>query len=302
LRRGWTPSSHGVNLKLRQAPESQLHFKATSAKEFFRGGLATAKIVGLRLHLNGHLTKRSSEPSKMEKPSDSDCFGTLANDPSAMPSLPLGTGSKIKQNRVRFRGAYRSFAVAILIAGFLAGCENSTPEKPAAETKPTAPAAPAVPEDVQSAADALLGTETTVLLFGELAKNGKQQFLAANVVPKSTKNNLPGTIVTRAVVAENDDGKWTELLRCDEHLKNQKGFLPGTPIGGVTGWRLAYEQDPEKGLAMYFTPLKGAVDTHTLPIGIRWNAETKRYQSLDRSYEHFLNESPSLNTARSSLR
>jgi hypothetical protein len=189
----------------------------------------------------------------------------------------------------------------MLAACFVGGCGNAPPppEKPAAETKPTAPA---VPEDVQSAADALLGTETTVLLFGDLAKNGKQQFLAANVVPKSTKNQLPGTIITRAVVGQNEDGKWTELLRCDEHLKNSKGFMPGTPIGGVTGWRLAYEQDPEKGLALYFTPLKGAVDSHALPIGVRWNTQAKRYQSLDRSYEHFLGESPSLNTARSTLR
>ena len=190
-------------------------------------------------------------------------------------------------------------ALSIGIACFLAGCGQDAPPKPVAEAKP---AAPAVPEDVQDAADALLGKETTVLLFGDLAKDGKQQFLAANVVPKSTKNNLPGTIVTRAVVGENVDGKWTEILRCDEHLKNEKGFLPGTPIGGVTGWRLAFEQDPEKGLALYFTPLKGAVDTHTLPIGIRWNSKTKRYQSLDRSYEHFLNESASLSTARSNLR
>jgi hypothetical protein len=181
---------------------------------------------------------------------------------------------------------------------FLAGCGDKAPEKPAVQEKP----ALTVPDDIQSAADSLLGKETTVLLFGDLAKNGKQEFLAANVVPKSTKNNLPGTIVTRTVLAEKDNGQWTEILRCDEHLKNQKGFLPGTPIGGVTGWRLAYEQDPEKGLALYFTPLKGAVDTHTLPIGIRFNAETKRYQSLDRSYEHFLNESASLNTARSTLR
>ena len=75
-------------------------------------------------------------------------------------------------------------------------------------------------------------------------------------------------------------------------------FTPCVEIG----WRLAFEQDPEKGLALYFTPLKGAVDTHTLPIGVRWNPDTKRYQSLDRSYEHFLNEAPSLNTARSNLR
>jgi len=237
----------------------------------------------------------------MENPTESDCFLTSANEPKAMPSLPSGTESGISKYRVCFRRTIGWSAGLVLLAAFcVAGCgDTAAPEKPAAETKP---AAPAVPDDVQSAADGLLGKETTVLLFGDLAKDGKQQFLAANVVPKSTKNNLPGTIVTRAVVGENVNGQWTEILRCDEHLKNAKGFLPGTPIGGVTGWRLAYEQDPEKGLALYFTPLKGAVDTHTLPIGIRWNTETKRYQSLDRSYEHFLNEAPSLGTARSSLR
>jgi hypothetical protein len=234
----------------------------------------------------------------MENLSDSDCFRKPANEPVALPSLPIGTGSKITKNRVGLRGGRSNLALGVLAACYLVGCGDATPEKPAVEAKP----ALTVPDDVQEAADSLLGKETTVLLFGDLAKNGKQQFLAANVVPKSTKNSLPGTIVTRAVVAENDDGKWTEIVRCDEHLKNQKGFLPGTPIGGVTGWRLAYEQDPEKGLALYFTPLKGAVDTHTLPIGIRWNPETKRYQSLDRSYEHFLTEAASLSTAHSNLR
>jgi len=236
----------------------------------------------------------------MENLIESDCFLTPANDPAAMPSLPSGMGSGFTRNRVAVgRTIRRNAALGILAACFLAGCSDAPAEKPAAEAKP---AAPAVPEDIQSAADSLLGKETTVLLFGELAKNGKQEFLAANIVPKSSKNNLPGTIVTRAVLSENVDGQWMEILRCDEHLKNAKGFLPGTPIGGVTGWRLAYEQDPEKGLALYFTPLKGAVDTHTLPIGVRWNPSAKRYQSLDRSYENFLNEAPSLSTARSSLR
>ena len=235
----------------------------------------------------------------MENLADSHCFLAPANEPVAMPSLPSGTGSEISKNRVALRRSrYRNVALGFAAACFLSGCGDATPEKPAAQEKP----ALSVPDDVQSAADSLLGKETTVLLFGDLAKNGKQEFLAANVVPKSTKNNLPGTIVTRAVLAENENGQWTEILRCDEHLKNQKGFLPGTPIGGVTGWRLAFEQDSDKGLALYFTPLKGAVDTHTLPIGIRFNPDTKRYQSLDRSYEHFLNESPSLNTARSTLR
>ncbi len=236
----------------------------------------------------------------MQNLTENDCFLTPANEPAALPSLSSGTGNKISGNRVARRLTIRrNAALSILAACFLAGCSDAPAEKPAAEAKP---AAPAVPADIQSAADSLLGKETTVLLFGELTKNGKQEFLAANIVPKSSKNNLPGTIVTRAVLAENDNGQWMEILRCDEHLKNGKGYLPGTPIGGVTGWRLAYEQDPEKGLALYFTPLKGAVDTHTLPIGIRWNPETKRYQSLDRSYEDFLNEAPSLSTARSNLR
>jgi hypothetical protein len=233
---------------------------------------------------------------------ESSRFLAPANEPAAKPSLSSGTGSEIVKNRVALglrRTSCRNVALGILAACFLAGCGDATPEKPAVEVKP---AAPSVPDDIQSAADSLLGKETTVLLFGDLAKNGKQEFLAANVVPKTPKNDLPGTIVTRTVLAENDNGQWSEILRCDEHLKNQKGFLPGTPIGGVTGWRLAFEQDPEKGLALYLTPLKGAVDTHTLPIGIRWNPGTKRYQSLDRSYEHFLNEAASLSTARSNLR
>jgi hypothetical protein len=235
----------------------------------------------------------------MENLTENDGSTKPANEPAAMPSLPVGTGSAITNQRVALRRTfYWSIALGML-ACVQVGCSgDAQPEKPAAEAKP----ALTVPDDVQSAADSLLGKETTVLVVGDLAKNGKQQFLAANVVPKSTKNNLPGTIVTRSVVAENDNGQWTEILRCDEHLKNQKGFLPGTPIGGVTGWRLAFEQDPEKGLALYFTPLKGAVDTHTLPIGIRWNPKTNRYQSLDRSYELFLNEAPSLSTARSNLR
>jgi hypothetical protein len=185
------------------------------------------------------------------------------------------------------------------LAILLGGCGADAP-KPAPQTE-AKPAEPPVPEEIQAAAKALLGSESQVLAFGDLAKNGKQQFLAANVVPKTPTNNLPGTIVTRAVVAENDNGKWVEVLRCDEHLKNPKGFLGLTPLVPVTGWRLQYEQNPEKGLQLYFTPLQGTSDSHVLPIGVRWNPATKRYQSLDRTYEHFLLESPSLQDARSRL-
>jgi hypothetical protein len=192
-----------------------------------------------------------------------------------------------------------------LIAAITAGCGTEQPKpnaEPAAEAKPAPPAAPAVPDDIQDAAKTLLGSDATVLLVGDLAKNGKKQFLAANVVPKTPKNNVPGTVITRAVVAEQDGEKWTELLRCDEHLKNQKGFLGATPLDSITGWKLQYEQNAEKGLQLYFIPLKVNGDTHVLPVGVRWNPATKRYQSLDPSYEHFLKESSTLENVRSTLR
>lgn len=232
----------------------------------------------------------------MEKTTQGGC--PCANQTVIGPSF-LRKGSGIGAAR-RWRIPLKFSLSVLSLAIFLGGCGADAPKPaPQAETKP---AEPAVPEDIQLATKALLGSESQVLAFGDLAKNGKQEFLAANVVPKTPTNNLPGTIVTRVVVAENTDGQWAEVLRCDEHLKNQKGFLGLTPLVPVTGWRLQYEQNDEKGLQLYFTPLKGASDTHVLPIGVRWNPATKRYQSLDRTYEHFLLESPSMQDARATLR
>jgi hypothetical protein len=182
------------------------------------------------------------------------------------------------------------------------GCGTEAPKPTSEPTAQVKPAEPAIPEDIQDAAKHFLGSDAQVLLVGDLAKNGKRQFLAANVVPKTPKNNMPGTVVTRAIVAQDDDGKWTELLRVDEHLKNPKGYLGLTPLDSINGWRLQYEQNPEKGLQLYFTALKVNGDTHVLPIGVRWNPATNRYQSLDASYEHFLKESTSLQNVRSTLR
>jgi hypothetical protein len=232
----------------------------------------------------------------MEKTSQSGC--SCANEACSAPSF-LRKGSGIGAAR-RWRIPL-NFSLSVLsLAIFLGGCSADAP-KPAAQAE-TKPAEPAVPEEIQLAAKTLLGSESQVLAFGDLARNGKQEFLAANIVPKTPTNNLPGTIVTRVVVAENTDGKWAEVLRCDEHLKNQKGYLGLTPLVQVTGWRLQYEQNDEKGLQLYFTPLKGTTDSHVLPIGVRWNPATKRYQSLDRTYEHFLLESPSMQDPRSTLR
>ena len=232
----------------------------------------------------------------MEKPSHNDC--SCANEAAPSPSF-LSEDWRAGPPRA-WRIPLKLSIVLMSLSILLGGCGVDAP-KPAqqAETKPTEPV---IPEEIQAAAKALLGSESQVLVFGDQAKNGKQQFLAANVVPKTPANSLPGTIVTRAFIAENNDGKWTEIFRCDEHLKNPKGYLGLTPLAPVTGWRLQFEQNAEKGLQLYFTPLQGTTDSHVLPIGVRWNPATKRYQSLDRTYEHFLLESPALNDVRSRLR
>jgi hypothetical protein len=196
----------------------------------------------------------------------------------------------------------RKFALSAFLFA-CCSCLNACDSTPTASA-PAAikPAEPVIPQDMQDVAKTILGREAQVLAYGDLAKTGKQQVLAANVVPKTPQNTIPGTVVTRAVVVENTDGKWAEILRADEHLKNTRGFLALSPLESITGWRLQWEQNPEKGLQLYFTPVKGNSDPHVLPVGVRWNPETKRYQSMDRSYEHFLLESASLGEPRSTLR
>jgi hypothetical protein len=227
-----------------------------------------------------------------------------ANEADAIPSFQRkGSIRSVILEPSRNRGISLRISMNILCTmALLAGCGDQAPATKFAAPEETKTAEPAVPEDMQAAAQALLGAETQVLVFGDLAKTEKRQFVAANVVPKTPTNNLPGTIVTRAIIAENQDGKWVELLRCDEYLKNSKGFLALTPLNPVNGWRIQYEQGAEKGLQLYFTPVNVSGSTHALPIGVRWNPAAKRYQSLDRTYEHFLWEASSLENARSMLR
>ncbi|MGB8495791.1 MAG: hypothetical protein WCE53_15430 [Candidatus Acidiferrum sp.] len=185
----------------------------------------------------------------------------------------------------------------LVIAASLQGCSTDTPKSAA-----DAAQKPAIPEEIQEATKSLLGSEAQVLLFGDLAKTGKQQFLAANVVPNTPKSTVAGTVVTRAVIAENEDGKWVELVRCDEHLKNANGYLALTPLQAVSGWKLQYENSAEQGLSLYLTPVQAGASGRTLPIAVRWNPATKRYQSMDYSYTHFLGEAPTLDNPRSKLR
>jgi hypothetical protein len=194
--------------------------------------------------------------------------------------------------------------IALIATAFTAAiaclsCSSSSPAKK--ETATTAPVAPAVPAEIQAAAEAALGADTDVLVFGDLAKNGQQQILAVNRVKSTPETAIAGIAAMRAAVVENDGGTWKEIFRCEGHLKNAHGFMGGTPLSPVNGWRLQYEQNAEKGLQMYFTPIAKPVGGYIQTIGVRWNPAAKRYQSLDRNYEQFLGEVPALDTPQSQL-
>ena len=199
----------------------------------------------------------------------------------------------------------------IFAAGFVAlacgGCDKSFMSSSVESTKsgtarPATPPKPAIPSETQTAAEGALGSETEVLAFGDLAKNRKQQIFAVNRLKSTPQGVMPGILVSRAIILENDDGKWKEVFRCDEHLQNPKGYLGGTPLAPVAAWRLQYEQHEDKGLQMYFTPLAKPAGGYIETIGIRWNPQQKLYESLDRTYEHFLGETKNLATPESQVK
>jgi len=213
---------------------------------------------------------------------------------------------------------FHKLAPYLLFATFLGACWGSPASKPevpvspasqqAAQqsTTPTPPGSgpsatakpPAIPDDIQEAATAALGEDTDVLLFGDLALTGKQQILAINRVKGGKDAKIPGNMVTRVVVLEKDAaGKWKQVFLLDGHLRNPKGFLGGTPVAAVPRWRLQSEQNAEKGLILYFTPLEQPAGGYVITLGVRWNPKVHRYQSLDRTYENFLGETPSLGTS-----
>ena len=200
--------------------------------------------------------------------------------------------------------------IAVTIAALtMLSCGSSAPVPAPAAAKPEAsapapPVAPAIPPDVQKTAESSLGSETEVLAFGDLSKSGPQQIFAINRLKAAPPGiSAEGTLITRAVILENEGTSWKQIFLCDEHLKNTKGFLGGTPLAPVNGWRLQFEQH-EKGLEMYFTPIMSPKGEggHVLPVGIRWNPKVKRYQSLDRTFENFLGELPALETPESQIR
>jgi len=199
-----------------------------------------------------------------------------------------------------------------ILALSLAGC-HSAQEPATTEVKASAERAD-VAEEARGVAEATLGKQAEILAQGNLALNGREQLLVVNRTMKQTAAGggeaNPPILVTRAAVLEQNDGKWSEVLLCDEHLKNPGGYLGGSVVERASGWRLEYTQDANEGLEMKFTPAESLANANAdqgskqkFPVfDVRWNKNAKRYQSFDQSHERYLSEVPSLETPQSILK
>jgi len=215
----------------------------------------------------------------------------------------------------------RTVAGMLLLAISLASCQTAQQAAPgngrANDNEKASAGAANVADDAQAVAEASLGKQAVILARGDLALNGREQLLVANPFPREAPAgagtaNSPAIFVTRAAVLENSGGKWSQILLCDEHLKNPNGYLGGTLAARVSGWRLEYRQDAKTGLEMKFTPAEkfNAGSGNTDPrlaqnyptFEIRWNPSAKRYQTYEQSQEKFLSEVPLLETPASTLK
>jgi hypothetical protein len=225
----------------------------------------------------------------------------------------------------------RRSAIFLLLMFFVIGCgksdklaadkqteSGSSPDTDASQAgDPAGPGELAIPPEIQTVANKLLGSSAEVLAFGDLAHNGHEQALVINRViatPRAARESAPpetdGVPFTRAAVIERDGARWIQVLRCDEHLTNPKGFLAGAPLFPVTGWRVRSatqfgtrsDKKDDAPQALYFTPLDVQDAARAPTIAVRWNPKVNRYQVVDRTSQQFLGELESLETPASTLR
>jgi hypothetical protein len=191
-------------------------------------------------------------------------------------------------------------AATLALALSFSACNQETDENP--NQAPAEATSSVTPPDIQSVADAALGTGAHVVAFGNLGGTGTQQVLAVNLLHPGDAASGPDLIISRAVIVDRQSDGWKEIFRCDESLKNPAGYLPGLRHPASAGWRLKLSMGDADGTTLYLTPLSQPGTGPQDMIGVRWNPGLKRYESLDGHFRAFLHEEPSLERPEVSIR
>ena len=208
--------------------------------------------------------------------------------------------------RIRASRAF-AFIPVWTLAAMVTGCRSAQPSAPAVDSVAAKTASEA--EEAQRIADAVLGKQAEILDRGDLAQNGQEQLLIINRFGSGPKNGSTA-LITRAVVLEKSEGKWQEIFRCDEHLKNPYGYLVAANRA-ATGWDLVVG-DTGGPLEMAFTPavIGGAADARggerkevkNATFVVRWNTKANRYQAYDQSQKRYLRETTGFEMPNSVLK
>jgi hypothetical protein len=220
---------------------------------------------------------------------------------------------RLMNKKSRLRTALRTSPWVMALC--LTGCQGAPPRPSRADT--VAAAQDKLIQEAQAVAEASLGKQSEILAQGDLALNGREQLLVVNRVASADRSYEQSTSVSpvfvrRAAVLEKNDGKWSQILLCDEHLKNTDGYLGGSPKARIEGWQLSFSKSAARGLEISFTPARNmalqnagadnASDGKQPTFIVRWNKNLKRYQSFDKSHERFLGEVPALEAPESILK
>ena len=149
---------------------------------------------------------------------------------------------------------------------------------------------PAVPAELQSVGEMALGPNAEIFTVGDLAGNGRQQAVIMNRLPGASHT---ATTFSRAAILQKEGTKWVEVLRCDEYLKNPKGYLDGTR---VAGWQLQIPSASARSapLMLHFKPLKTDDAKSASAISVAWNPKVGRYQMFEGG--RFIDEIATLET------
>jgi hypothetical protein len=181
----------------------------------------------------------------------------------------------------------------VVMTGLLCACAIAiacgSPANNSGGAQKTADAS-APPDDIVDVAHGALGREGEALAWGDLSLGGQQQVLAVNRTGKA--EGAPGEelFFTRMTVVGNVSGSWTEVLLCDERLKNEKGYLIGSPSVQIFRWKMSFVKDPAKGLILTITPMGEGSDAKGKTLHVRWNSAVSRYQVFDAATDKFTGE------------
>jgi hypothetical protein len=193
----------------------------------------------------------------------------------------------------------------VVLTGLLCGCAFAMacggPTNNSGGTQKTADASVA-PDDIVEVAHGALGREGEALAWGDLPGDGRKQVLVVNRTGKAERTPCEDFMFTRMTVVENTSGSWTEVLLCDEHLKNDKGYLIGSPSEAIFRWKMSFVKDPSKGLMMTITPMGEGSEAKGKTLHVRWNPAVMRYQAFDPATDKFTGEVASVEIIQRPLR